>query len=155
MSIATSACVVCHRKKPRTEMVRVEKTERSGHSNGGGMSWGSLNGKGSRNPRYFGSRRHYHRVRKEWWCKSCYQDKLDEPAPWWVWPILYFVLIYLCFGVGVFAEDLIFQNGGQYSELVFGTIIDMSWSSVDWVWHTFWDLFDAGVKWLDDRSTIV
>ena len=113
MSVATSACVVCHQKKPRTEMVQVEKTERSGHSNGGGMSW---SGGKNKNPRYFGSRRHYHRVRKEWWCKSCYQAKLDEPAPWYVWPILWVVFIYVGYGVGVFAEDMIFQNDGQYSD---------------------------------------
>ena len=153
MSVATSACVVCHRRKPRTEMVRVQSTERSGHSNGGGFSF---SGGKKANPRYFGSRRHYHRVKEEWWCKSCYQTHLvDAPTPWFLWPIFYFVLIYVCYGVGIFTEDLIFQNGGEYSELVFGTIIDMTWAGLEWAWYTFWGLVYDGLKWLENRLTII
>ncbi len=142
MSIATSACVVCHRKVPRTHMVQVETTQRSGHSNGGGMSWGNANSKGNRNPRYFGSRRHYHRVRKEWWCNSCRNEYFNQTHV----KIGNFIAIVFGYYLGIYALGVaILFGGGILEHIITGQSMMsnnagmMVLDSMNWITFKIWD----------------
>ena len=72
---ARSTCSKCHMIYDRNTMVQVETTVRSGHSNGGGVSFGRKrkmkNGSFTRNTRVSLGRRHYHRKKKVWVCSNC------------------------------------------------------------------------------------
>ena len=75
MAVARKTCDRCHHVVPRNTMRSYEYTERTGHSNGGFMSF-NLTGKA--NPRAGGSRRHYHRIKTMYLCGPCASKKAKD-----------------------------------------------------------------------------